>query len=71
MVEKVLQQLCNVKEQIPLLNDEHKTLQPIIQEKRTQIEKLENEAEAKKTTETEVNTLDYNLYKKLISFVKE
>ncbi|XP_065204889.1 dynein axonemal heavy chain 3-like [Planococcus citri] len=53
LLEKSLQRLSVIKEQIPFLERECETLQPTIHDKKIQVERLENEVEAEKEVETE------------------
>lgn len=51
---RALKRITNVKEQIPVLDYDYKTLQPSIRDKRLLMEQLENTIEAEREIETEV-----------------
>lgn len=57
LYKKAIQHVASIKEQIPILDYDYKTLQPTIKEKRTQVEQLEIIIEAEKETEAEVGYL--------------
>lgn len=57
LYKKAIQNVANIKEQIPILDYDYKTLQPTIKEKRAQVEQLEITIEAEKENEAEVRYL--------------